>query len=112
MKRLEIVQVRISVSRHEADLLVRVDGWLAGDGVAELERVLACAASPVCLLVHELRGADAAGLSLLRRLAAMGAPLEGLSTYIQLLLADRASAETSASREVAGSETPVRRNHT
>ena len=98
----------ITVTNGPAETLVRVDGWLAGDGVAELERALAAAAAPARLLVRDLRGTDDAGLSLLRRLADQGMPLDGLSPYIQLTLAGAAGSESLDSHPPARSETPVR----
>jgi hypothetical protein len=92
-----------------AATIVRVDGWLAGDGVAELVRVLEAAASPVRLLVHHLRGADAAGISVLRQHEGRGVPLEGLSTYIRLTLADSAGTGPVSSSRIARLETPVKR---
>ena len=87
---------------------VRVDGWLAGDGVAELARVLQAAAAPVRLLVRDLRSADVAGLSLLRRLADHGTPMEGLSPYLRLMLAKPASLEPPSSHPIVRPETPFR----
>jgi hypothetical protein len=86
------VQLRISVAEESTATIVRVDGWLAGDGVAELVRVLDSVAAPARLVVHDLRGADAAGISVLRQLEGRGVPLEGLSTYIRLMLANPAGA--------------------
>jgi hypothetical protein len=91
---------------------LKVDGWLAADGVSELVRVLESATAPVRLLARDLRGADEAGVSVLRRLADEGTPLEGLSTYLQLLLAVPASLDSSASSSLTSSETPVRSNGT
>ena len=102
----------ITVTDEPAGTLIRVDGWLAGDGVAELERVLAGSSLPARLLVRELRGADAAGLSVLRRLADAGTALEGLSTYIQLRLAGAASLGPFESHSPARPETPVRSSET
>jgi hypothetical protein len=100
----------ITVTDGPAGTLIRVDGWLAGDGVAELERVLEAAPAPARLLVRDLRGADAAGLSVLRRLADGGTPLEGLSTYIQLRLAGAAIPGPLDAHSLAHPETPVRRH--
>ena len=102
----------ITVTDEPAGTLIRVDGWLAGDGVAELERVLAGASAPARLLVRELRGADAAGLSVLRRLADRGIPLEGLSTYIRLMLASQAGSGPRATYPSVRPETPVRSHET
>ena len=76
----------ITVTDEPDGTLIRVDGWLAGDGVAELVRVLDSAAAPARLLVRNLRGADAAGISVLRQLEGRGVPLDGLSTYFRLML--------------------------
>jgi len=103
------VQLMISVVKKPAATIVSVDGWLAGDGVAELVRVLDSAAAPARLLVHDLRGADAAGISVLRQLEGRGVPLEGLSTYLRMMLADPAGVGPVSSSRIARSETPVKR---
>jgi len=99
----------IAVAEKPSGTLIRVDGWLTGEGVTELVRVLNSAPAPIRVLAHDLRGADAAGLSVLGRLAGEGVPLDGLSPYIQLMLAKPANAEPLASLSIARSETPVRR---
>jgi hypothetical protein len=83
----------ITVREEPAGTLVTVDGWLVGGGVTELVRVLNTAAAPVRLFAHDLRGADAAGVSVLRRLASQGMPMVGLSPCVQLLLAAPAPAD-------------------
>jgi len=106
------VQLIITVTNEPAGTLVKVDGWLSGDGVAELGRVLDAAAAPTSLLLHDLRGADAGGLSLLRRLVAGGVALVGPSTYIQLMLANPGSVGPLESHAYTRPETPVRSNET
>ena len=100
----------ITVTNEPAGTQVKVDGWLAGDGVAELGRVLDAAAAPTSLLLHDLRGADAGGLSLLRLLVAEGMAIAGLSTYIQLMLANSASVGPLESHSDTRPEPPVRSN--
>jgi hypothetical protein len=102
----------ITVSADLAGTSVRVDGWLAGAGVPELVRVLESAAAPVRILAHDLRGADAAGVSTLRRLAGEGARIDGLSPYMQLLLALPATVDSRASTSPAHPETRVRSDRT
>ena len=102
----------ITVTNEPDGTLVRVDGWLAGDGVAELVRVLDAAAAPTRLLLQDLRGADAGGLALLRRLVAEGMGLAKPSVYIQLMLASPASVEPLESHAHTRPETPVRSNET
>jgi hypothetical protein len=100
----------ISVTEEPAGTLLKVDGWLAGEGVSELVRVFRAAAGPVRLLAHDLRGADADGVSVLRRLTDDGIPIEGLSSYMQLLLAVSADLQSVASP--THPETRVRSNRT
>jgi hypothetical protein len=102
----------ISVTEEPAGTLLKVDGWLAGEGVSELVRVFSAAAGPVRLLAHDLRGADADGVSVLRRLTDDGVPIEGLSSYMQLLLAVSANIQSVASPSPTHPETRVRSNRT
>ena len=106
------MQLIITVTEEPAGTRIRVDGWLAGGGVAELERVLDAATVEARLVLHDLRGADEAGLAVLRRLAGQGTPLDGLSQYIQLMLANPASIGPLESHSHARPETPVRSNET
>lgn len=66
--------------------VVRLEGWLEGEAVAELERVVNEESGPLRLDLSELRSVDAAGLDALRALRAAGASLVGASPYIKLLL--------------------------
>jgi hypothetical protein len=102
----------IRITDEPSGTLVRVDGWLGGEGVDVLLRVLKSSASPARLLLHDLRGADAAGLSVLRQLAQQGTSLEGLSTYMQLTLAGPASIGPLEPHHPARPETPVRSTET
>ena len=97
----------ITVTHELASTLIRVDGWLTGAGAAELVRVFNDAASPVRLLVRDLRGADATGLSALRRIAEQGTPLEGVSPYLDLLLAGPAGSGLFDARSPVHPETPT-----
>ena len=106
------MQLRITVTQEDGGTLVRVDGWLAEEGIQELSCVLSTAAARVRLLVEDLRGADAAGVAGLRRLADRGVPIEGLSPYIRLLLARQAPVAASAVPAPDDPVTPVRREDT
>jgi hypothetical protein len=66
--------------------VLRLEGWLEGEAVAELERVVSGGSEPLRLDLSELRSADAAGLVALRALRAAGASLVRASPYIRLLL--------------------------
>jgi hypothetical protein len=107
-----VVQLKITLSREAEVTLIRVDGWLAGAGVAEFARVMESAPKPVRLLLHDLRGADTLGLALLRGLADLGTPLEGLSPYLKLVLADGGARASSPATAGVRPGTPVRSKHT
>lgn len=64
----------------------RLEGWLEGEAVAELERVALESAGPIRLDLSGLRSADTEGLHALRALRTTGATLVGASPYIRLLL--------------------------
>jgi len=66
--------------------VVRLEGWLEGEAVAEFERVVNGETAPLRLDLSELRSADTAGLDLLRAVRQAGASLVGASPYIRLLL--------------------------
>jgi hypothetical protein len=66
--------------------LIKVDGWLQSDELAELERVCGEPRSGLTLDLRELRHADEASLGLLRRLTAGGARIINCSPYFSLLL--------------------------
>ena len=74
-------------TRHDpAGPLLRIDGRLDGEGVAELERVLASLPRPSRVEVTDLRSAAGVGVEALRALRARGIPLSGVSPYAGLLL--------------------------
>jgi hypothetical protein len=70
--------------------LIKVDGWLRADGLAELESACGDASAGLILDIRELRQADEASLGLLRRLAAGGARIINCSPYFALLLSVQA----------------------
>jgi hypothetical protein len=66
--------------------VMRLEGWLEGEAVAELERVVNGGSGPLRLDLSELRSADTVGLAALRAQRASGAVIVGASPYIRLLL--------------------------
>lgn len=103
------VQVRITVSERSSGSSVRVDGWLAGDGVPELLRVVDASPVPVSLELRDLRGADATGVAALRALGDRGIELRGPSPYIHLMLTEAGSHDAPGSPRRRPSETSVKR---
>ncbi len=79
------MRFRITKTTDGPTSVLHVDGELLGEGVRELERA-AAAVRPLRLDLTNLLRADAAGLAALRRLAAAGVQLTGLSSYFALLL--------------------------
>lgn len=79
--------IYISCSSDSGTRTVRIEGWLEGEAVAELERVIIEGASGALRLdLSELRSADKAGLAALRAHRAAGGAIVGASPYIKLLL--------------------------
>jgi hypothetical protein len=66
--------------------VMRLEGWLEGEAVAELDRVINEGSGPLRLDLSELRSADTAGLVALRALRTAGALISGAPPYISLLL--------------------------
>ena len=99
----------ITVTGQPPATRIKVDGWLDGEGATELLRVVDSVASTERLLLHDLRGADADGVSLLRRLANRGVTLDGLSPYVALMVADAAGRESRETPGQTRSDTPLKR---
>ncbi len=81
-----IVTLYIACDSDSGTRVLRIEGWLEGEAVAELERVINGGSGPLRLDLTELRSADTAGLDALRALSAAGASIVGASPYIRLLL--------------------------
>jgi anti-anti-sigma regulatory factor len=79
--------IYIACSSDSGIRVVRLEGWLEAEAVAELERVISGGSGPLRLDLSELRSADTAGLAALRALRAAGTSIVGASPYIKLLLA-------------------------
>ena len=78
--------LRIVCDQESDTSVIRLAGWLEGDVVAELERVVSGSARPLRLDLTQLRSADPAGLAVLKALREQGAMLIGASPYLHLLL--------------------------
>ena len=76
----------IAQTHEGSTTIIKVDGRLEGEGVAELHRVCQDLTSPYVLQLTHLQQADAAGLRLINTLADAGVDLRGVSPYIALLL--------------------------
>lgn len=78
--------IYISSSSDSGTRIVRIEGWLEGEAVAELERVIDAGSGALRLDLSELRSADKVGLAALRAHRAAGASIVSASPYIKLLL--------------------------
>ncbi len=67
---------------------IHVEGRLAGEGAADLQKEVQGAAAPIHLDLSDLQSADAEGVRALRILSAQGAKLVGASPYIRQLLVE------------------------
>jgi hypothetical protein len=81
-----LVTLRMAFGEDAGVQVIRLAGWLEGEAVAELERVVSGRAQPLLIELTELRSVDPAGLMALRALRARGARLVGARPYIRLLL--------------------------
>ena len=95
LARISGVALRITTTQDTSGHIVRIDGRLDGEGVVELDRVLASLSGPSRLELPGLRSADEPGLDALRALQARGIPFAGLSRYLGLLLEADAPAPTA-----------------
>ena len=82
---------RITIDEEAGTRVVRLAGWLEGEVVTELERVLLDTSAALRLDLTELRSADAAGVSCLRALRTKGVSFAGASPFVRLLLGIEAS---------------------
>ncbi|SRR6266436_2667566 len=80
------VTLYIACDSDPGTRVIRLEGWLEGDTVAELERVINGGSGPLRLDLTELRSADTEGVDALRALRAAGASIVGAPPYIRLLL--------------------------
>jgi len=82
-----VMNLRVTVIAEGDGTVLRVDGRLLGNGVAELIRVSVRDAQPLTLDLSGLLFADAGGVTALKELRARGARLRNVPPYVSLLLA-------------------------
>ena len=78
--------LKITSEDKVENTVVRVEGRLEGEGVAELDSVCRDAARSLRLELGALLNVDEVGLGLLRALVASGATVTGASPYVRFLL--------------------------
>jgi hypothetical protein len=80
------MSLRITKTTSDACTIFKVDGRLAADGVADLERDCQSAEGTVYLDLTELLSADAQSIEAIKRMVDGGARLLGASPYIRIQL--------------------------
>ena len=85
-ERFRPMLLRITQQHEGALTVIAIDGHLARDGMAELERLCQGVTAPLALDLTYLQRVDAEAIALLNALADAGAQLRGASPYIALLL--------------------------
>ena len=76
--------LRITLEANDDRSTVGLAGRLAGEFVAEAERVCLSAEAPLLIDATDLQEADADGLALLAKFLAGGGRIENLSKYLAL----------------------------
>ncbi len=78
--------LRITTKCSGVVTVVRIDGRLCKQGVAELERACQSIEGPFCLDLANLQSVDAEGIRAISDLEAHGVAIAGVSPYIDMLL--------------------------
>ncbi len=78
--------LRISSERLGDTSVVRVDGSLSGEAIAEFEKTCRTAEGHLVIDLRSLLTADDVGVAVLRSLRDGGAELRDASPYVQLLI--------------------------
>ncbi len=78
--------VRITTKKTGTVTVVRIDGRLQKNSVAELERACRCIEGPFCLDLANLQSVDTEGARAICDIEAGGAAVTGASPYIEMLL--------------------------
>jgi len=78
--------IRITKTASDREAVLRVDGQLRAENVAELTREQRSVEGPLVLDLSNLQSADEAGVDVLLELISMGIRIRGASPYIELLL--------------------------
>jgi ABC-type transporter Mla MlaB component len=78
--------LRITTNRCRGVTVVRIDGQLHKQGVAELAKVCQSLSGALCLDLANLQSIDANGVQLIFELEARGVAVVGVTPYIDTLL--------------------------
>ncbi len=80
------MSIRITRTSDSQETVLRIDGQLCLENVAELTREHRSVEGPLVLELSDLQSADKAGVDVLLELISLGVGIRGASPYIDLLL--------------------------
>ena len=80
------MSIRITRTSDALETVLRIDGHLCLENVAELTREHQSVEGALVLELSDLQSADTAGVDVLLELISLGAQIRGASPYIKLLL--------------------------
>lgn len=80
------MSIRITRTSDSQETVLRIDGQLCLENVAELTREHLSVEGPLVLELSDLQSADKAGVDVLLELISLGVSIRGASPYIELLL--------------------------
>jgi anti-anti-sigma regulatory factor len=80
------MSIRITKTSDARETVLRIDGQLRIENVAELTKEHRSVEGSLVLELSDLRSADKAGVDVLLELISLGAQIRGASPYIELLL--------------------------
>ena len=80
------MSIRITKTSDARETVLRIDGQLRMENVAELTKEHRSVEGTLVLELSDLQSADKAGVEVLLELVSLGAQIRGASPYIELLL--------------------------
>jgi anti-anti-sigma regulatory factor len=80
------MSIRITKISDAIETVLRIDGQLCSENIAELSREYQLVDGPLVLDLSNLQSADVVGTEVLLDLMSSGAQIRGASPYIELLL--------------------------
>jgi ABC-type transporter Mla MlaB component len=80
------MSIRVTRSTDKGQTVLRIDGRLMSEDVAEVASQCETAQTPYTVDLSDLQSADSEGVRLLLELVRRGARIRGASPYIELLL--------------------------
>jgi len=90
--RATTMSIRVTRTTDTGKTVLKIDGRLQSQDIGEVEEEQRSVRGPLVLELTNLQSADAAGITMLRRMTQEGARIQGASPYIELLLGEKSNA--------------------